>query len=243
MKCKVDEIAPDVFRLSTFHPGYGMQFNQFLLRDDEPVLIHTGFQAMLPVTLEGIATVVDPSTLRWIGFSHFESDECGALNQLLAIAPHATPICSFVGAVTSVNDFADRPPRALQDGESLATGRRSLRFLATPHVPHCWDAGLFFEETDRTLLCSDLFFQPGDVEPLVESSVVDRASQAILGNLQGPMAKDMPYTPYTKETLYRLADLAPATLAVMHGSSFRGDGRTALVDLAAVLSDALGGEQ
>ena len=242
MRCNVDEIAPDLFRLSTFHPDYGMQFNQFVLRDDEPVLIHTGMRAMLPATLEGIASVVDPSTLRWIGFSHFEADECGAINELLAIAPNAAPICSFVGAMTSVNDFADRPARVLADDEVLATGRRRLRFLATPHVPHCWDAGLFFEETDRTLLCSDLFFQPGDVEPLVESGVVDRARGAILGNLEGPMSKDMPYTPYTKATLHRLADLSPSTLAVMHGSSFRGDGRTALLDLAAILDDALGRE-
>ena len=240
MKSRVDEIAPDVFRISTFHPAFGIQFNQFVLRDDEPVLIHTGMKAMLPATLEGIGAVVDPSTLRWIGFSHFESDECGALNELLAIAPNATAVCSFVGVTVSVDDFADRPARALGDGEVVETGRRRLRFLATPHVPHCWDAGLFFEETDRTLFCSDLFFNPGDVEPIVESGIVERASQAILGNLEGPMAKDMPYTPYTRETLLRLGDLEPHTLATMHGSSYRGDGRSAFVDLAAVVDAALG---
>jgi flavorubredoxin len=240
MKSRVDEIAPDLYRVSTFHPDYGMQFNQFLLDDEEPVLIHTGFKTMFPITLEGVASVIDPSTLRWIGFSHFESDECGALNQWLAIAPNATPICSFAGAMVNVNDFADRQARALGDGEVLATGRRRLRFLSTPHVPHCWDAGLFFEETEQTLLCSDLFFHPGDVEPVIESGVVDRASEAIFGNLTGPMAKDMPYTPYTEHTLLTLASLEPRTLALMHGSTYTGDGRTALLDLAAVITSALG---
>jgi flavorubredoxin len=240
MKSRVDEVAPDLYRISAFHPEYGMQFNQFLLADDEPFLMHTGFKAMFPITLEGVASVIDPATLRWIGFSHFESDECGALNQWLEIAPHATPVCSFVGAMVSVNDFADRPARALGDDEVLATGRRRLRFLATPHVPHCWDAGLFFEETDRTLLCSDLFFHPGDVEPATDASVVDRASQAIFGNLEGPMSKDVAYTSYTGETLVRLADLEPATLALMHGSTYRGDGGAALRELAAVLAEAHG---
>lgn len=240
MKSRVDEIAPDLYRISTFHPDYGMQFNQFLLRDDEPLLIHTGFKATFPVTLEGVASVIDPATLRWIGFSHFEADECGALNQWLAVAPQSTPVCSFVGAVVSVNDFADRPARALGDEEVLPTGRRRVRFLSTPHVPHCWDAGLFFEEVDRTLLCSDLFFHPGEVEPVIESGVVERARQSILGNLQGPMAKDIPYTPYTGRTLQRLADLEPQTLALMHGSTYRGDGRAAILDLAAIINDALG---
>jgi flavorubredoxin len=240
MKSRVDEIAPDLYRVSTFHPGYAMQFNQFVIKDDEPVLIHTGFKTMFSITLEGVATVIDPATLRWVGFSHFESDECGALNQWLDIAPHATPVCSFVGAMVNVNDFADRSARALAEGEVLITGRRRVRFLSTPHVPHCWDAGLFFEETDQTLLCSDLFFHAGDTEPVIESGVVERASQAILGNLEGPMTKDMPYTPYTEQTLHRLADLEPKTLALMHGSSYRGDGRTAILDLAAVIKDALG---
>jgi flavorubredoxin len=238
MKSRVDEVAPDLYRISTFHPDYGMQFNQFLLADDEPFLMHTGFKSMFPLTLEAVASVVDPSTLRWIGFSHFESDECGALNQWLATAPNATAVCSFVGAMVSVNDFADRPARALADDEVLVTGRRRLRFLATPNVPHCWDAGLFFEETDRSLLCSDLFFHPGEVEPATETSVVVRASQAIFGNLEGPMSKDLAYTSYTDATLGRLADLEPSTLALMHGSTYRGDGRAAILELASVLAKA-----
>lgn len=240
MQSKVTEIAPDVFRISTFHPDYGIQFNQFLIRDDEPFIMHTGFRKMFSSTLEGVASVIDPSKLRWIGISHFESDECGALNEWQKISPQAEAVCSFVGAVVMVNDFSDRLARKLSDGEILEIGHHRLRFLSTPHVPHCWDAGLFFEETDRTLLCSDLFFHPGDPEPLTESDIVERARAAIIESLSGPLANDMPYTPYTDSTLLRLASLEPRTLALMHGSSFRGDGQAAILDLAAVIKEILG---
>ena len=239
MQSKVSEIARDTYRISTFHPDYGIQFNQFLIKDEEPFLMHTGFKKMFSSTLEGVASIIDPSNVRWIGFSHFESDECGALNDWLKVAPGAQAACSAVGAMVMVNDFADRAPRPLVDNEVLQTGRHRLRFLSTPHVPHCWDAGLFFDEVDKTLLCSDLFFQPGDAEPVTESEVVGRAREAILANLTGPMAKDMPYTPYTESTLHRLAALEPQILAVMHGSSFRGDGRMALLELARVVKELL----
>jgi flavorubredoxin len=240
MQSNVTEIAPEVFRISTFHPDFGIQFNQFVIRDDEPFMMHTGLRKMFSTTLEALASVVEPSKLRWIGFSHFESDECGALNEWLRVAPSAQAVCSFVGAMVMVNDFADRPARFLNDGEVLEIGRHRLQFLSTPHVPHCWDAGLFFEESDRTLLCSDLFFHPGDPEPLTEADIVGRAKEAITESLSGPFANDMPYTPYTETTLRRLATLAPRTLALMHGSSFRGDGRAAILKLAAVLKEKLG---
>lgn len=240
MKANVTEIAADVYRISTLHPDYGIQFNQFLIRDDEPFIMHTGFKKLFPITLEGVASIIDPATLRWIGFSHFEPDECGALNEFLAVAPRAQAVCSAVGKMVMLDDFADRPARALNDDEVLEIGRHRLRFLATPHVPHCWDAGLFFEETDRTFLCSDLFFHPGDPEPLIESGVVERAREAIVAGLASPLAKDMPYTPYTDSTLQRLASLAPQTLALMHGSSYRGDGRKALLDLAEVIKATIG---
>jgi flavorubredoxin len=243
MKSKVTEIAPDVYRISTFHPEYGIQFNQFLIKDDEPFLMHTGFKKMFSSTLERVSSIITPSKLRWIGFSHFESDECGALNEWLEIAPHAQAVCSFVGAMVSVNDFADRPARALSDNEALEIGRHRLRFLATPHVPHGWDAGLFFEENDRTLLCSDLFFHPGDPEPMIESGVVERARESIIAGMAGPLAKDMPYTPYTDSTLYRLAALEPQTLALMHGSSFRGDCREAIISLAEIIGEMIGKPQ
>ena len=239
MNSKVTEIAPDVYRISTFHPA-GVQFNQFLIKDDEPFLMHTGLKKMFSATLEGVSSIIAPSELRWIGFSHFESDECGALNEWLGIAPQAQAVCSFVGAMVTVNDFADRPARALSDNETFEIGRHRLRFLATPHVPHCWDAGLFFEENDRTLLCSDLFFHRGDPQPVIESGVVERARESIIAGMAGPLAKDMPYTPYTDSSLHRLAELKPQTLALMHGSSFRGDGRTAIISLAAIIRETIG---
>jgi flavorubredoxin len=242
MKSNITEIAPDFYRISIVNPEFGIQFNQFLIKDDEPFLMHTGLKKMFPVSLEAIASLIEPSKLRWIGFSHFESDECGALNELLKVAPHAQAACSFVGALVMVNDFADRPARPLNDGEVMEIGRHRLRFISTPHVPHCWDAGLFFEEADQTLLCSDLFFHPGDPEPLIESAVVDRAREAIIHNLSGPMPHDMPYTPYTDKTLHRLAELKPQALALMHGSTFRGDGQAAITQLAGVIKEVLGNE-
>lgn len=240
MRSTVTEIAPDIYRISLFHPEYQIQFNQFLVRDEEPFLMHTGFRRMFTATLEGVSEVVAPEKLRWIGFSHFESDECGALNDWLRVAPRAQAVCSTVGAIVMVDDFADRAPRPLADGEVVHTGWHRLRFLATPHVPHAWDAGLFFDEGERVLLCSDLFFHPGDPEPLVASGIVERARDAMARNLAGPLAKDMPYTPYTDSTLRRLAALEPGTLATMHGSSFRGDGRAALLELAGVAGELLG---
>src|SRR4029453_13238379 len=240
MQAKVTEIALNVFRISTFHPEFGIQFNQFLVADEQPFLMHTGMKKMFAVTLEGVSSILDPAKLRWIGFSHFESDECGALNEWLKVAPQAQAVCSSVGALVMVNDFADRPPRPLADGEILDIGTRRLQFLATPHVPHCWDAGLFFETVDGTLLCSDLFFHPGDPEPLNDSGVLDRARESILQNLTGPMSKDMHYTSYTDATLRRLADLNPRTLALMHGSSFRGNGRKEIRELASVIKDTIG---
>lgn len=240
MKSNITEISTDLYRISTFHPDFGIQFNQFLLKDDEPFLMHTGFKQMFPLTLEAVASIIDPAKLRWIGFSHFESDECGALNDWLRIAPESQAVCSFVGAMVSVNDFADRPARPLNDNETFATGRHRLRFLATPHVPHAWDAGLFFDETEKTLFCSDLFFQPEDPQPITESDLVGRVRESIIAGLSSPLANDMPYTPYTDKTLRRLAELEPRTFAVMHGSSFRGDGRQAILNLAGVIKEVLG---
>jgi flavorubredoxin len=241
MAATVTQITTDVYRISNFAPDYGIQFNQFLIKDDQPFLMHTGFKKMFAGTRDAVATVLDPARLRWIGFSHFESDECGALNEWLAAAPQAQAVCSFVGVTVSVNDFAVRPARALADNEVLHTGRHRLRFLATPHVPHGWDAGLFLEETGRTLLCSDLFFQPGDPQPLTTADLVGPARTAIIEGQSSPLAKDMPYTPYTDATLQRLADLKPQTLATMHGSSFTGDGERALRELARVIREVLGG--
>jgi flavorubredoxin len=236
----VTEIAPDTFRISTFHPDFGIQFNQFLVRDAEPFLMHTGMKRMFPATLAAVRRIIDPATLRWIGFSHFEPDECGALNEWLAVAPHAQALASFVGVTVMLSDYADRPARALADDEVLPIGRHRLRYLSTPHVPHGWDSGFYFDETERTLLCSDLFFQPGDPGPLIEGDVVGPARDAIAGSLHGPLAHDLPYTADTDRTLRRLAALEPRALATMHGASYRGDGGTAMRALAAVLAELLG---
>ena len=235
----VDEIAPDTYRISTYVPEFNLQFNQFLVADDEPLLFHTGMRGLFPRVLEEVSRVIDPSRLRWVSFSHFESDECGALNDWLGVAPHAEPVCSVVGALVSVNDFSARPARALADGEVLATGRRRFRFLQTPHVPHCWEAGLMLEETEGTLLCSDLFTHTGDVAPVTTSDVVGPFREGLIADRGGPLAGAYPYTPQTDETLRRLAALRPKTLALMHGSTFVGDGESALNDLAAAMREVL----
>lgn len=240
METVVTEIAADVFRLSTLHPEYGIQFNQFLVRDEESFLMHTGLRRMFSVTLEALRSLIDPARLRWIGYSHFEPDECGALNEFLAAAPRAQPVCGFVGAQVMLKDYADREPRVLQNDETLVTGRHRLRFLATPHLPHGWDAGLFFDETQNTLFCSDLFFQPGATPALIETDIVGPARAAMRASLAGPLAHDLPYTPYTERTLERLAALKPAVLATMHGASYRGDGERAILELAGTIRELLG---
>jgi flavorubredoxin len=240
MNANVTEIATDVYRISTFFPDFGIQFNQFLVNDDEPFLFHTGFRKSFAATREAVATVLDPARLRWIGFSHFEADECGALNEWLAAAPRAEAVSSFVGVTVNLGDFADRPARALADDEVLATGRHRLRFLATPHVPHGWDAGLFFDETQRTLFCSDLLFQPGDPPPVAGDEAVRAAREAMAEGQKGPLANDVPYTARTGATLDRLAALEPRLLAAMHGSSYAGDGERALRELGAAMREILG---
>jgi flavorubredoxin len=234
------EIAPDVFRISTFHPDFGIQFNQFLVVDDEPFLMHTGMRRMFDATLAGVRALMDPARLRWIGFSHFEPDECGALNEWLAVAPLAQAATGVVGSLVMLGDFADRPPRVMQDGEVLATGSHRLRYLATPHVPHGWDAGHWFDEASATLFCSDLLFQPGDPPALTEQDLAPAARAAIVVGMQGPLAHDIPYTHATDAVLRRLADLAPRTLATMHGSSYRGDGGAVLRAYARALHETIG---
>jgi flavorubredoxin len=236
----VTEIAPDFYRISTYIPEFDLQFNQFLIKDEEPLLFHTGMNSLFPVVREAVATILDPSKIRWIGFSHFEADECGSLNEWLQIASAAQPVCSMVGAMVSVNDFALRPARGMNDGEVLNTGRHRFRFAQTPHVPHCWEAGLLFEETRGTLLCSDLFHQNGNVEPLTESDVIDRARKTLCDYQAGPLANYMPYTKHTDGIMQRLAALNPRTVAPMHGSAYAGDGAQAIRDLAVVMREVLG---
>ena len=237
----VSEIAPDVFRISTFVPEFDLQFNQFLVRDDEPLLFHTGPLTMFTEVRDAVATLLNPAAVKWIGFSHLEADECGSLREWQQLAPKSTALCSLVGKLVSIDDcMAARPALGMKDGEVLNTGTYRFRFLSTPHVPHCWEAGLLFEETKRTLLCSDLFHQGGDVEPATHSDVLGRCRQVLLEYQQGPLANYLPYSTLTDATLCRLAELQPKTLATMHGSAFVGDGARALRDLAAMLKEVLG---
>lgn len=237
----VTEIAPNLFRITTFVEPFNLQFSQFLVRDDEPLLFHTGPRALFSEVKAAVASLIDPQTLRWIGFSHFESDECATVPEWQRLAPHSEVVCSVVGKLVSVDDcLALRPAKGMTDGEVLQTGTYRFRFLATPHVPHCWEAGLLFEETEGTLLCSDLLHQEGDVEPMTESDVLGRCRKTLVEYQQGPLANYMPYCTLTDATLQRLAALQPKRLATMHGSVYVGDGRKALQDLAIVWREVLG---
>ena len=236
----ISEIAPDLYRISTYVPEIDLQFNEFLVKDDEPLLFHTGMKAMFPLVRDAVANVIDPSSIRWIGFSHFEADECGSLNEWLRIAPAAQPVCSTVGALVSVNDFATRPARGMEDGEVLSTGKYRFRFIKTPHVPHGWDAGLMFEEVNGTLLSSDLFHQNGNVEPRTESDVIERVRKTLIDYQASPLANYIPYTKHTDAILQTLAKLKPRTIAAQHGSTYVGDGERALRDLALVMREVLG---
>jgi flavorubredoxin len=236
------EIAPDIFRISIFATAGDLQFNHFLVRDEEPLLFHTGLRGMFPEIREAVEKLIPLANLKHISFSHFESDECGALNEWLGVTPQADVVCSQVGAIVCVNDFIRREARALADGEVFATGKYHFRYCQTPHLPHGWDAGVLFEETHKTLLCSDLFHQTGDVEPLTESDVVGRSHAAMLQYQGGVLADYVPYTPLTSKNLKKLADLQPKTLGIMHGSSFRGDCARALADLDQAFKEVFGRE-
>ena len=234
------EIAEDVYRISVFVPEINLAFNHFLVKDDEPLLFHAGLRAMFPLVREAVAKILDPASIRHFAFSHFESDECGALNHWLEIAPGSQAVCGLVGAMVSVNDYAIRPARPLTREDTLSTGKRRFRFLPTPHVPHAWDAGLMFEETKQTLFCSDLFHQWGEREPLTTGGIIERCREALLESEAGPFAGYVPYTHHTGDVLKGLAAYKPRTLAVMHGSSYSGDCAKALEELAVVLREVLG---
>jgi flavorubredoxin len=234
----INEIAPDLFRLSIYVPDFDMQFNQFLVRDEEPLLFHAGLKGMFPAFQEAIATLIDPATLRHIAWSHFESDECGALNNWLQLAPRAQPVCTLVGKLVSVDDFSIRPACGMTADDVLSTGKYRYRFYRSPHIPHGWDAGLLFEETRKTLFCSDLFHHFGNVAPVTSSDLIEPTRKAMQQMQEGPLAGYMPYTRLTEGVLRSLAALEPETLAVMHGSSYIGQGDRLLTGLAGVLKDS-----
>jgi flavorubredoxin len=237
---RVDEIGPDIFRISMYVPDFNLQFNQFLIKDDESLLFETGMKGIFPQVREAVARVIDPASLRYISFSHFEPDECGSLNEWLTIAPRSEAVCSVVGAMVFVNDGAIRPARGLNNDETIKTGRHTFRFKATPHLPHGWDAGMLFDETTRTLLCSDLLGHAGDTAPVTESDIVGRFRDTTGAFQGGPLANYMPYTPHTEAQVRELASLKPLVCAPMHGSAFIGNGEQALLDMASVMKELLG---
>lgn len=226
---RTDEIADRIYRISTVVPTIGpagFTFNQFLVDAEQPLLFHTGHRSMFGPVREQIARIVPPERLRWITFGHVESDECGSMNEFLAVAPAAQVAHGELGCMVSLNEMADRPPRPLSDGEVLDLGGKQVRHLDTPHVPHGWEARVLFEESTGTLLCGDLFTHLGDGPPLTSDDLVAPAEQA------EDVFRATCLTPSTGLTLRRLAKLEPRTLALMHGSSFNGDCRSALLRLA-----------
>jgi flavorubredoxin len=230
MDLRADEIADRIYRVSVFVPqgaaGRGFSFNHFLIDGDEPMLFHCGLRKMFPQVSAAIGKLVPLDRLRWLGFGHFEADECGSMNEWLAAAPRAELMHGMVGCRVSVTDMADRAPRVLADQEVVDIGGKRVRYIDTPHVPHGWDAGVMFEETTSTLLCGDLFTRVGDGPAVTESDIVDPAMAA------EDLFKYTSLGPSTGPNIRKLADLNPNLLATMHGSSFRGHCSAALKELA-----------
>lgn len=233
----ITEIADDIHRISTWIPDVtpeGFTFNQFLVVADEPLLFHTGHRGFFPLVSGAVAEIVPVESLRWISFGHVEADESGSMNMFLTAAPEAQVVHDQLACEVSLDDLCDRPPRALAEGEVLDLGGKRVRSIPTPHVPHGWEAHVLFEETTGTLLCGDLFTHGGAGEPLTSQDIVGRALAA------EEVFHGMSMAPHTAAVLRGLGDLQPRTLAVMHGSSFAGDGRQALHDLASGVESMAG---
>jgi len=232
----VQEIAPGIYRINTPVPlpdGNLFSFNQYLVADDQPLLFHSGPRQLFPLVSEAIASVLPVQRLRYIGLSHVEADECGALNLLLAAAPQAVPLCGSIAAMVSMTDLADRPPLALADGEELALGSHTMRWFDTPHLPHGWECGLMMDTQTRTFFCGDLFTQPGNSEKALVDTDILGPSEAFRHQMDY-----YAHAPQTAAMLAGLAQQAPRTLACMHGSAWQGDGASLLGKLSDALSAA-----
>jgi len=228
METTVVEIARDIYRLSTWIPDIGpdgFTMNQFLLTGDEPFLFHCGQRQLFPLVSEAVSRVLPVEKLRWISFGHLEADECGAMNMFLDAAPNAQVTHGMLAIALSLNDMCDRPPVPATD-EPLDIGGHRLRFIPTPHVPHNWEAGLWFDEITSTLFAGDLMAQAGNPAPITESDCVATALEA--ENFFHATGLTTNLAP----TLAQLAELQPTTLAIMHGSSYSGDGAGQLRALA-----------
>ena len=226
MATTVDEIAPDIFRIASQLGDRPVTFIQFLIRDEKPLLYHTGARALFPDTLDAIKRIIDPAKLRFISWSHLESDECGAVNDLLGVAPKAELVQGKIGVTHAIGDFFGAPVKGMPDGGVLELGEKRLRYLITPNVPHCWDAIMTYEETTGTLFCSDLFASFGKPEPMTESDIVGPSIANLSRDFRG-----FPIGPHTGVVLDRLAALNPEVIAGHHSSAFRGDTGQALRDL------------
>jgi flavorubredoxin len=231
----VEEIADGIYRISTpvppsVIPG-GFTFNQYLIVDEAPLLFHTGLRKMFALVREAVASVIPVERLRYIGLSHVEADECGSINEWLAVAPQAAPLCGRVAASVSMEDLADRMPREIADGEALSLGVHRVRWFDTPHLPHAWECGFLFEEGTRTFLCGDLLGQGGDKPVALTESDILGPSEAFRARMDY-----FSHTRNARAMLERLAACSPLTLACMHGSAWRGDGNKLLLELAEILS-------
>lgn len=226
MHTEIDEVTAGIYRLSTYVEEIDFTFNQYLIDADQPLLFHCGMRALFPVISAAVPQVMPLTRLRWISFGHWEADESGAMNDWLEAASEAQVAVGTIGCMLSVNDLAVRPPKPLEDEERLDLGGKRVRYLATPHVPHGWDAGVLFEETSKTLFCGDLFTRTGRCEAISEDDPI--APALAVEDTFGSTA----LTPNTAPTIRRLATLKPAMLALMHGPAFRGDCERALLTLA-----------
>ncbi len=239
----IDEIASGVYRISTPVPPQaipgGFSFNQYLITGESPVLFHSGLKAMFPLTRQAVESVLPVSTLRYVALSHFESDECGALNDFLAVAPNAVPLCSRTAAMISVNDFASRPARALGDGEVLASGDHELEWIDAPHLPHNWETGYLFDRTTKTLFCGDLFTQPGANNVALTGGDILGPSEQMRSAPSG-MPDYFSHGRGTRPIFERLASMKPKTLACMHGSAWTNGKDDGAAKMLMGLADAIG---
>ncbi len=208
---RIDEVAAGTFRINMVLPGSPVTYSFFLIRDEQPTLVETGFKRAFPMTLDAVSRLVDPAALRYIVVPHLEGDECGALNRFLEAAPHAVPVGSPVGVVTNLADFAIRDPMAVDESSTLDLGAHRLRFLITPYV-HQWDSMLAWDETTRTLFSSDVFISPGDGPALAAGDETDAMVAAYR------QVGIFPSRAHLDAALDKIEALAPATLACHHGS-------------------------
>ncbi len=230
----IEEISEGIFRIHTPVPpspsSGGFSFNQFLIVDEAPLLFHSGPRRMFPLVREAVAKILPLERMRYFSFSHCESDECGSVNEFLALCPQAVPLCGEINAMIN-GDLFDRPPKVLQHGETLSLGKHQVQWFDAPHLPHAWECGYLFEDATKTLLCGDLFTQGGAYHPPVTESDILEPSEAY--------RKQLDYFSQAKNVVQLMAPLAqtrPTTLACMHGSAWKGDGEKLLTELARRLS-------